>query len=127
VRGELRYTPLEINPLFSEAEEAPGYRPSREFQRTHVPGPNGVFRFVAYPGPGLLVGILQGNTGRYLPRPIDPADLARARGDHQMESAKLFGVYRLIEPKEGDKPLTVDIELDPNPKAASEPKKAGGK
>jgi RNA polymerase sigma factor (sigma-70 family) len=116
VRGEIRYTPLEINPLFGEAEEAPGYRPSREFSRTRVPGPDSVFRFMVYPGPGLLVGILQGNTHRYLPRRIDPADLARAKGDFQMEFAKLLGVYRLIDPKEGDKPLTVDIELDPGRK-----------
>jgi RNA polymerase sigma factor (sigma-70 family) len=118
VRGEIRYTPLEVNPLFSEAEEAPGYRPSREFSRTRVPGPDGVFRFVAYPGPGLLIGILQGNTHRYLPRPIDPADLAKAQGDFQMGFAKLLGVYRLIDPKEGDKPLAVDIELDPGRKAS---------
>jgi hypothetical protein len=117
VRGELRYTPLEVNPLFSEALEDGGYRPSREFQRTRVPGPDGAFRFVAYPGPGLLVVILQGNAGRYLPRPIDPADIAKARGDIHMEWAKLFGMYRLIDPKEGDKPLAVDIELDPGRKA----------
>jgi RNA polymerase sigma factor (sigma-70 family) len=117
VRGELRYTPLEVNPLFSEALGPGGYRPSREFERTRVPGPDGVFRFVAYPGPGLLVVILQGNAGRYLPRPIDPADIAKARGDMHMEWAKLFGMYRLIDPKEGDKPLAVDIELDPGRKA----------
>jgi RNA polymerase sigma factor (sigma-70 family) len=117
VRGELRYTPLEVNPLFSEALEPGGYRPSREFQRTRVPGPDGVFRLVAYPGPGLLVVILQGHMGSYLSRPIDPADLAKARGDFHMEWAKLFGMYRLIDPKEGDKPLAVDIELDPGRKA----------
>jgi RNA polymerase sigma factor (sigma-70 family) len=117
VRGELRFTPLEVNTLFSEALEPGGYRPSREFQRTRIPGPDGVFRFVAYPGPGLMVVILQGNMGRYLPRPIDPADLAKARGDMHMEWAKLFGMYQLIDPKEGDKPLAVDIELDPGRKA----------
>jgi protocatechuate 3,4-dioxygenase beta subunit len=117
VRGELRYTPLEVNPLFGEALEDGGYRPSREFQRTRVPGPDGVFRFVAYPGPGLLVAILQGHMGGYLPRPVDPADLARARGDFHMAWAELFGVYRLIDPKEGDKPFAVDIELDPGRKA----------
>jgi hypothetical protein len=31
--------------------------------------------------------------------------------------AELFGIYRLIDPKEGDKPLAVDIELDPGRKA----------
>jgi hypothetical protein len=29
-----------------------------------------------------------------------------------MDFVKLTGVYRLIEPKEGDKPLAVDIELE---------------
>ncbi|HZY85275.1 MAG TPA: carboxypeptidase-like regulatory domain-containing protein, partial [Gemmataceae bacterium] len=114
----IRYTPLGPNPLYGEAEEeAPGLLPNREFNRHPVPGPDGVFRFVAYPGPGLLVVILQGNAGRYLPRPIDPADIAKARGDMHMEWAKLFGMYRLIDPKEGDKPLAVDIELDPGRKA----------
>jgi RNA polymerase sigma factor (sigma-70 family) len=117
VRGEIRYTPLGANPLYGEAESSPGLIPTREFERHRVPGPDGVFRFVAYPGPGLLVVILQGNAGRYLPRPIDPADRARAKGDHHMEFAKLLGVYRLIDPKEGDKPLAVDIELDPGRKA----------
>jgi RNA polymerase sigma factor (sigma-70 family) len=116
VRGELRYSPLEINPLFSEVEEAPGLRPGREFHRTHVPDPDGVFSFVVYPGPGLLLGILQGNTGHYLPRRVDPADLARSRGDFQLEFAKMFGIYRLIDPKEGDQPLSIDIELDPGRK-----------
>ncbi len=117
VRGELRYTPLNTNPLYGEAEEAPGFVPTREFQRHRVPGPDGVFRFAAYPGPGLLVVILQGNARRYLPGPLDPADVAKARGDHHMEFARLFGMYRLIDPKEGDKPLAVDIELDPGRKA----------
>jgi RNA polymerase sigma factor (sigma-70 family) len=117
VRAELRYTPLEVNPLFAEALEFGGYRPSREFQRTRVPGPDGVFRFVAYPGPGLLVVILQGHMGGYLPRPIDPADRAKAQGDFHMGFAELFGTYRLIDPKEGDKPFAVDVELDPGRKA----------
>ncbi len=119
VRGEIRYTPLNINPLYGEAEVEtfPGLVPSREFQRHHVPGPDGVFRFVAYPGPGLLVVILQGNSGRYLPGRIDPADLAKAQDDPHMMFAKSFGIYRLIDPKEEGKPL-VSIDLDPGRKAS---------
>jgi hypothetical protein len=116
VRGELRYTPLSANPLYGEAEVEPGLMPSREFNRHHVPDPDGVFRFEAYPGPGLLVVILQGNTRHYLPGRVDPADLARAKGDFHMDFAKLFGIYRLIDPREGGKPLVVDIELDPGVK-----------
>jgi RNA polymerase sigma factor (sigma-70 family) len=115
VRGEIRYTPLRPNPLYGEAGS--DYIPTDEFERHRVPGPDGVFRFVAYAGPGLLVVILQSNQARYLPRPIDPADLAKARGDMHMEWARLFGMYRLIDPKDGDKPLAVDIELDPGRKA----------
>jgi hypothetical protein len=33
-----------------------------------------------------------------------------------MEFARLTGVYRLIEPKEGSKPLAIDLELDPGRK-----------
>jgi hypothetical protein len=117
VRGEIRYTPMSANPLYAEAELEPGLMPSREFMRHHVPDPDGVFRFEAYPGPGLLVVILQGNTGRFLPGRVDPAHLAKAKGDVHMGFAKLFGIYRLIDPKEGDKPLVVDIELDPGLKA----------
>jgi RNA polymerase sigma factor (sigma-70 family) len=118
VRGELRYTPLTTNPFYGEAELSPGLIPSREFGRHRVPDPDGIFRFMTYPGPGLLVVILQGNMGRYLPDRIDPADLAKTQGDHHMEFAKLFGIYRLIDPKEGDKPLVVDIEVDPGRKAS---------
>jgi hypothetical protein len=92
--------------------------PTREFQRIHVPGPDGVFRLVVYPGLGLLTGSLQGNALRYLPGRIDPADAARAQGDHHMEWAKLLGVYRLIDPKEGDRPLAIEIELDPGRKVS---------
>lgn len=117
VRGEIRYSPLVSNPLYREAELSPGYRPSREFQRMHVPDPDGVFHFVAYPGSGILIGMLQGNMLRYLPARIDPADDAKAPGDALMGFAKLTGVYRLIEPNEGDKQLHIEIELDPGRKA----------
>jgi hypothetical protein len=116
VRGELRYTPLEANLLYGEVEEHPGLVPNRVFDRIHVPGPDGVFRLVASPGPGLLVANLQGNSRRYLPGRVDPADLVKAQGSHYMGFARLTGVYRLIDPKEGSKPLTVDIELEPAPK-----------
>jgi hypothetical protein len=106
---------LRANPFYAEAEGDRGLMPSREFQRIHVPGPDGVFRLVAYPGPGLLIGLLQGNTPRYLPGRVDPADVAKAQGDPIFEFAKQTGVYRLIDPKDGDPPLTVDMELEPRP------------
>jgi RNA polymerase sigma factor (sigma-70 family) len=118
VPGELHYTPLEPNPLYREAEESPGLVPNRTFRRIHVPGPDGVIRLVAYPGLGLLFGMLQGQSFRYLPGRVAPADLARAQGGVYMEFAKLTGVYRLIDPKEGDKPLAIDIELNPGRKAS---------
>jgi RNA polymerase sigma factor (sigma-70 family) len=113
VQGELHYTPLEANLLYKEAEEALGLVPNHVFRRIHVPDPDGVIRLVAYPGVGLLVGNLQGNAGRYQPRQVDPADAARNKGSMHLEFARLLGVYRLIEPNEGDKLLNVDIELDP--------------
>jgi RNA polymerase sigma factor (sigma-70 family) len=119
VRGELRYTPLEVNPLHVEADGGSGRIPNHESSRVHVPGPDGVFRLLAYSGPGLLYGNLQGNALRYLHAKIDPADFAKARGDGHLEMAKLGGgAYRLIDPKEGDKPLVVDVELDPGRKAS---------
>ncbi len=116
VHGELRYTPLESNPLYHEAESDRGLVPNRTFSQSHVPGPDGVFRLVAYPGLGMLFGMLQGNQKNYRPGVVDPADLARAKGSFHIDFAKLTGVYRLIEPKEGDKPLSVDIELVPEVK-----------
>ncbi len=113
IQGVLHCTPLEANPLYGEAELDRGLVPSREFRRIHVPGPDGVIRLIAYPGLGLLVGNLQGNAKRYLPLKVDPADKARALGDPHMGFAQLLGVYRLIEPKEADKPLSVDIVLTP--------------
>jgi RNA polymerase sigma factor (sigma-70 family) len=121
IQAELRYSPLLPNPLYSEAELARGLVPNREFSRIHVPGPDGVFRLVVYPGLGILVGNLQGNQSRYLPVRLDPADLARAQGDGHMAMAKLLGVYRLIEPKEGDRPVTVDSELTPQPRVGDTP------
>jgi RNA polymerase sigma factor (sigma-70 family) len=118
VQGELHYTPLESNPLYRETEDALGVVPNFVFRRIHVPDPDGVIRLVAYPGLGLLVGNLQGNSRRYLPRGVDPADAARTRGSIHMEFARLTGVYRLIEPKEGGKPLAIDIELDPGRKSS---------
>jgi RNA polymerase sigma factor (sigma-70 family) len=113
VQGELRYTPLESNSLYKETEDALGVVPNHVFRRIYVPDPDGVIRLVAYPGPGLLVANLQGNSRRYQPRGIDPADAVRNKGSMHMEFARLLGVYRLIEPKEADRPLDVDIELEP--------------
>jgi RNA polymerase sigma factor (sigma-70 family) len=113
VQGELHYTPLESNALYREVTDALGVEPNRVFRRIYVPGPDGEIHLVVYPGLGMLFGILQGNTGRYVPGTIDPADIARAKGSFHMGFAKLTGVYRLIEPKEGDKPVVVDIELTP--------------
>jgi RNA polymerase sigma factor (sigma-70 family) len=115
VGGVLRYTPLEPNPLYSEAELEPGLIPTREFHRLHVPGPDGAFRLVVYPGLGVLLGELHGdNAGRYLKARVDPADRAKAHGDSQLDIVPhMVCGYRMIDPKEGDKPLTVDIELAP--------------
>ena len=113
VQAEIHYTPLAPNPLYPEVEESRSLVPNREYRRIHVPGSDGVFRLVAYPGLGLLVPVLQGNRSRYLAGGIDPADAAKAQGDPHMGFARLFGTYRLIEPKEGARPLTIDIELNP--------------
>jgi RNA polymerase sigma factor (sigma-70 family) len=114
VAGELHYTPLAANSLYRETEDALGVVPNFSLRRIHVPGPDGVIRLVVYPGLGMLYGNLQGNARRYQRRLIDPADAAMTKGDINMEFAKLMGVYRLIEPKEGDKTLAVDIELEPS-------------
>ncbi len=127
IRGELRYTPLEANPLVGEAEIEPGFRPTRTFFRVYVPGPDGVIRLVVYPGLGVLTGNLQGNAQRYLPLPLDPADLAKSGGELRHTYAGLTGVYRLIEPKEGDRPLEVDIELTPAPKQGGKANPGTGK
>jgi RNA polymerase sigma factor (sigma-70 family) len=121
VGGVLRYTPLEPNTLFSEAELEPGLQPTREFRRLHIPGPDGAFRLVAYPGLGLLFVELHGNNAlHYLPPRVDPADKARAQGDFQLVEMVPFAScgYRVIDPEEGDKPLSFEIELDPGRKAS---------
>jgi RNA polymerase sigma factor (sigma-70 family) len=121
VGGVLRYSPLGTNPLYIEAELEPGGLPTREYQRLHVPAPDGVFRLVAYPGLGILLcdpHEYYGDTTRhYLSARLDAADKAKAQGDSQLENLPLMSCgYRLIDPKEGDKPLSIDIELDPGRK-----------
>jgi RNA polymerase sigma factor (sigma-70 family) len=114
VHGVLHYTPLKTNPHFAEAEWQTGYLPTREAERLHVPGPDGVFRLVVYPGPGLLYANLQGNHGRYQPVRVTPADRETARGDHQLDFADALGRgYRLINPLDPDKSLVLDVELEP--------------
>jgi RNA polymerase sigma factor (sigma-70 family) len=121
VEGVLQYTPLKTNPHYSEAEWQTGLVPTREFERIHVPDPDGVFHLVVYPGPGLLLSNLQANSSRYLPARRDPADEETAGGDPHLGWVKFTGGYRVINPRPTDKPLLLDIELDPAPETKNPP------
>src|SRR5262249_36645616 len=123
VRGVIHYTPLATNRHYREAELHVGLVPTREFDRVHVPDRDGYYDLVAYPGPGLLLFNGQGNNakylrsqnGKFLPSRLDPADEEKAQGDHHLGFAKLFPWYRLIEPKDGERPLVFDGELTAAP------------
>jgi RNA polymerase sigma factor (sigma-70 family) len=115
VRGTVQYTPLEIiNPLYGEAEWQPGLFPTRDFERIHMPDPKGVFRLVAYPGPGIVAAWAK--YGRpYLPARPTPADAERYKeGIFPLRGIlELSEGYHIVDTDKTDKLLTFDIELDP--------------
>jgi hypothetical protein len=114
VRGTVQYTPLANNPLYAEAEGYPGGFPNHEFERIHMPDPKGVFRLVAYPGPGIVTAWAK--YGRlYLPARPTPADMERyIKGTFMLGGfLELSEGYRIFDTDKLDKPLTFDIELDP--------------
>jgi RNA polymerase sigma factor (sigma-70 family) len=114
VRGTVQYSPLESNPLYREAEWQPGLAPTREFQRIHMPNPKGVFRLVAYPGPGIVIAWAK--YGRpYLPARPTPAETERyIKGTFTLDGfLDLSEGYHILDTDKTDKPLTFDIELDP--------------
>jgi RNA polymerase sigma factor (sigma-70 family) len=114
VRGTVQYTPLQSNPRYREAEWSPGLFPNREFDRIHMPDPEGVFRLVVYPGPGIVCA--WSKYGRvYLPARPTPAEMER-----YVKGAGILGGflelsegYRILDTDTTDKLLTFDIELDP--------------
>jgi RNA polymerase sigma factor (sigma-70 family) len=116
VRGTVQYTPLQSNPLYREAEaewEA-GLCPAREFERIHMPDATGVFRLVAYPGPGIVTAWAK--YGRaYLPARPTPAETERyIKGTFMLGGyLELSEGYRIVDTDKTDKLLTFDIELDP--------------
>ncbi len=113
VRGNVLTTPLRHNPYYREAELEPHVIPTREWERVYAPDTDGVFHLVVYPGPSLLCFRAQGNTMRYLPARITPADRDKSRGDPMMGFAELSRGYRIIDAKETDDPLVLEVELDP--------------
>ncbi len=114
VRGTVQYTPLQSNPHYREAEWSTGLFPNREFDRIHMPDPNGVFRLVAYPGPGLIAA--WSKYGRlYLPARPTPAEMERyIKGTFMIGGfLEISEGYRILDTDKTDKLLTFDIELDP--------------
>jgi RNA polymerase sigma factor (sigma-70 family) len=116
VRGTVQYTPLQSNPLYREAEaewEA-GLHPARVFERIHMPDATGVFRLVAYPGPGIVTAWAK--YGRpYLPARPTPAETERyIKGTFMLGGyVELSEGYRIVDTDKTDKLLTFDIKLDP--------------
>lgn len=120
--GDLRYTPLTSNPYYGDLDEG-GAIPSREFRNVfYAPDSDGFYHLVAWPGLG-IVGIMpQATQGKYLPMPLSSADKEKVKGDPQLSVWEFMLGCRLIEPRETDTLLDLQIELDPVPPADSEKK-----
>jgi RNA polymerase sigma factor (sigma-70 family) len=122
VRGVAHYDPLANNPSrVGLLENANGRLPLWQF-RVFYPDKNGYCHLVAPAGPGAVLG--RGHDVPYLTRPIAPADVKTypflAKTGYTVGGLghywELFQSYRVIDAKVGERPLDVDIELDPGRK-----------
>jgi RNA polymerase sigma factor (sigma-70 family) len=114
VRARVQYTPTQDNPFYAEAEEQPGFVPTRAFQEVHTPDKDQYYNLTAYPGPGaiLVFGWYSGRT--YLPAKVSAADAGKAGvKDPIMMFLNLAVGYRIIDPARSDTALSFEIELDP--------------
>ncbi|MCA9072397.1 MAG: carboxypeptidase regulatory-like domain-containing protein, partial [Planctomycetaceae bacterium] len=107
---EVHYSPTTDNPLHREAGSAL-YWPMDEHRRMHAADENGVVRFLAYPGRGLVSIVLQG--GGYLPVGDTKEITENMQSDPTFGFASLGPAYRAINPKPGDGVLKVELEADP--------------
>jgi RNA polymerase sigma factor (sigma-70 family) len=119
VEGIVHYDPLANNPA------RPGLIPNKPRgtllwqYHTSYPERDGYHHFVALPGPGVVYA--RNEDFPYLTRAVDPADekaypflkktpfLDGGLGGY----GTFFQNYRLFDAKAGDKPLVLDLELDP--------------
>jgi RNA polymerase sigma factor (sigma-70 family) len=107
VKGTVYYLPLPGNPHF-RAGASGDLRWVIQYPR-YVIGKGGSFKLAVFPGPGVLFA--SSEYGPYAPAVIAPGDRNKGLGKGEPCDVSQAHVYRLIDPKEGAKPLKLDLEF----------------
>jgi RNA polymerase sigma factor (sigma-70 family) len=107
VKGTVYYLPLPGNPHF-RAGESGDLRWVIRYPR-YVIGKDGSFKLAVFPGPGVVFA--SSEYGPYAPAVIAPGDRNKGLGKGEPCDVSQAHVYRLIDPKEGAKPLKLDLEF----------------
>ncbi len=106
---EVHYSPTVDNPNFREATREL-YHPTDGYRQFHVADADGIVRFCAYPGRGLINIQLQGTRG-YLPVGNSPELMENVKTD--ITFSILGHAYAVVYPKASDEPLELTLEADP--------------
>jgi hypothetical protein len=114
VPGRVHYAPLPSNPRIA-GQQREAFR--RFFLDDHVVGKDGGFKFVAYPGPGIVYA--EAATGEYLPISFALADKKLGLSVEAVSftvggwDVKIKGhSYRLIDPDADTKSLKCDLTFE---------------
>lgn len=108
---ELHYSPTSDHPNYRESSREL-YHPSDQYRDFHAADADGIVRFYAYPGRGLIDIRLQGSGG-YLPVGTRPDLMEHARTDITFGFSMGSHAASIITPKISDAPLDVTLEADP--------------
>jgi RNA polymerase sigma factor (sigma-70 family) len=107
VKGTVYYLPLPGNRHF-RAGASGELRWVIHYPR-YVIRKDGSFKLAVFPGPGVLFA--SSEYGPYAPVVLAPGDEKKGLGRGEPCDVTQAHVYRLIEPKEGAKPLKLDLEF----------------
>jgi hypothetical protein len=116
LRGVMQYEVAQENPYYSEAVFGPGVFPSREFMRVRATDQDGVFRFVAYPGPGVIFANAGRDFPRYLLGRLRPEDKEKGcfpltQGQPSNGFVDIFQGYCCVNSRRTDEILNCTLEL----------------
>jgi RNA polymerase sigma factor (sigma-70 family) len=108
-KGFVHYFPLLSNPNLRFDPEL-----RQVLGRRHSVVEEGTFKLVALPGPGVILAYTEYGSYRLA---LAPEDEKKWDGDRDLQSRlQAAHVFQMVAPKEGAKPLQVDLQLVPMPK-----------
>jgi RNA polymerase sigma factor (sigma-70 family) len=119
VNGIAQYTPARSNPLWTEAcsPYSPNFvLPPRVWFNAVMPDKDMFFRFVAYPGHGMVIATAGYGIGPYLRCRLRPEDAAKGhypldKGDPNNGFIEIAHGYAVIDTTRTDRVLSFDIEV----------------